>query len=52
MTSLTFGLLCFSSLVTIIDPFAAAPLDLVGRSRVVAAGSDALCAELAHALSA
>jgi multiple antibiotic resistance protein len=26
MTSLTFGLLCFSSLVTIIDPFAAAPL--------------------------
>lgn len=32
-------------------PFAAAPLDLVGRSRVVAAGSDALCEQLARALS-
>ena len=33
-------------------PFDAAPLDLLGRSRVVAAGSDALCAKLARALSA
>ena len=33
-------------------PFEAAPLDLEGRSRVVAAGNDALCAKLAHALSA
>jgi myo-inositol-1(or 4)-monophosphatase len=33
-------------------PFAAAPLDLVGRSRVVAAGTPELCAKLAHALSA
>jgi len=31
-------------------PFAAAPLDLVGRSRVVAAATPALCAELADAL--
>ncbi len=31
-------------------PFGAAPLDLEGRSRVVAAGSDALCARLAAAL--
>ena len=31
-------------------PFAAAPLDVEGRSRVVAAGSDALCGELARAL--
>ena len=31
-------------------PFGAAPLDLEARSRVVAAGSDALCAELAAAL--
>lgn len=31
-------------------PFAAAPLDLVGRSRVVAAASPALCADLAAAL--
>jgi myo-inositol-1(or 4)-monophosphatase len=33
-------------------PFAAAPLDLVGRSRVVAAGTTALCERLARALSA
>jgi myo-inositol-1(or 4)-monophosphatase len=33
-------------------PFAAAPLDLIGRSRVVAAGTDELCAQLADALSA
>ncbi|MBA2332594.1 MAG: hypothetical protein H0V94_07400 [Actinobacteria bacterium] len=32
-------------------PFEAAPLDLVGRSRVVAAGTPALCAQLAEALS-
>jgi myo-inositol-1(or 4)-monophosphatase len=32
-------------------PFGSAPLDLEGRSRVVAAGSDALVAELARALS-
>ncbi len=31
-------------------PFGAAPLDLVARSRVVAAGSEALCARLAAAL--
>ena len=31
-------------------PFAAAPLDLEGRSRVVAAATPALCAELADAL--
>ena len=33
-------------------PFSAAPLDLVGRSRVVAAGTDELCRNLARALSA
>ena len=32
-------------------PFGAAPLDLLGRSRVVAAGTEALCGELARALS-
>ena len=32
-------------------PFGSAPLDLEGRSRVVAAGSEALVAELARALS-
>ncbi|MDX6369508.1 MAG: monophosphatase [Gaiellaceae bacterium] len=32
-------------------PFAAAPLDLEGRSRVVAAGTPDLCRRLAHALS-
>jgi myo-inositol-1(or 4)-monophosphatase len=32
-------------------PFAAAPLDLGARSRVVAAGTPALCRELAEALS-
>ena len=31
-------------------PFGAAPLDLAARSRVVAAGSERLCAELAAAL--
>ena len=33
-------------------PFAAAPLDLEGRSRVVAAGNAELCARLATALTA
>jgi myo-inositol-1(or 4)-monophosphatase len=33
-------------------PFASAPLDLEGRSRVVAAGTDELCAQIASALSA
>jgi myo-inositol-1(or 4)-monophosphatase len=33
-------------------PFADAPLDLEGRSRVVAAGTPQLCRRLAHALSA
>jgi myo-inositol-1(or 4)-monophosphatase len=33
-------------------PFGAAPLDLEGRSRVVAAGTDELCAKVAAALSA
>ncbi len=33
-------------------PFATAPLDLVGRSRVVAAGNEELCARLAAALTA
>jgi myo-inositol-1(or 4)-monophosphatase len=33
-------------------PFGAAPLDLEGRSRVVAAGSDLLCARLTAALTA
>ena len=32
-------------------PFAQAPLDLLGRSRVVAAGKPELCAELARALT-
>jgi myo-inositol-1(or 4)-monophosphatase len=32
-------------------PFAAAPLDLEGRSRVVAAGTPEVCRQLAHALS-
>jgi myo-inositol-1(or 4)-monophosphatase len=32
-------------------PFAAAPLDLVGRSRVVAAGTDELCRTLENALT-
>ena len=31
-------------------PFGAAPLDLETRSRVVAAGSPGVCADLAHAL--
>ena len=31
-------------------PYRRAPLDLVGRSRVVAAGTPALCRQLAHAL--
>jgi myo-inositol-1(or 4)-monophosphatase len=33
-------------------PFGKAPLDLAGRSRVVAAGTDALCARLVTALTA
>jgi myo-inositol-1(or 4)-monophosphatase len=33
-------------------PFSAAPLDLEGRSRVVAAGTTEVCRRLAHALSA
>jgi myo-inositol-1(or 4)-monophosphatase len=33
-------------------PFAAAPLDVEGRSRVVAAGTPEACRQLAHALSA
>jgi myo-inositol-1(or 4)-monophosphatase len=33
-------------------PFSAAPLDLVGRSRVVAAGTTDVCAQVATALSA
>ncbi|MDP9304092.1 MAG: hypothetical protein M3O92_06250 [Actinomycetota bacterium] len=33
-------------------PFAAAPLDVKGRSRVVAAGTPEVCRQLAHALSA
>ena len=33
-------------------PFGAAPLDLEGRSRVVAAGTEELCAQIAAALSA
>ena len=33
-------------------PFADAPLDVEGRSRVVAAGTPELCRQLAHALSA
>jgi len=33
-------------------PFAAAPLDVEGRSRVVAAGTPEVCRRLAHALSA
>jgi myo-inositol-1(or 4)-monophosphatase len=33
-------------------PFAAAPLDVMGRSRVVAAGTPEICRRLAHALSA
>jgi myo-inositol-1(or 4)-monophosphatase len=32
-------------------PFGSAPLDLAGRSRVVAAGTPELCRELAQALS-
>jgi len=34
------------------SPFAAAPLDVKGRSRVVAAGTVEVCRQLAHALSA
>ena len=33
-------------------PFAAAPLDVKGRSRVIAAGTVEVCRQLAHALSA
>ena len=40
--------------VELIDapPFAAAPLDVVGRSRIAAAGTPELCAEIAAALTA
>jgi len=34
------------------EPFAAAPLDLEGRSRVAAAGTSDVCRRIAHALSA
>jgi myo-inositol-1(or 4)-monophosphatase len=34
------------------EPFAAAPLDLEGRSRLAAAGTTAACRQIAHALSA
>ena len=34
------------------EPFGAAPLDLEGRSRLAAAGTDAVCRQLARALSA
>jgi myo-inositol-1(or 4)-monophosphatase len=34
------------------EPFAAAPLDLAGRSRLAAAGTDDVCRQLARALSA
>ena len=37
-------------LFDVAEPFAAAPLDLAGRSRVAAAGSAELCARLASAL--
>ena len=33
-------------------PFGSAPLDLIGRSRVVASGNDELCRQLAQALTA
>jgi hypothetical protein len=33
------------------EPFGAAPLDLVGRSRLAAAGTDDLCRQIALALS-
>jgi hypothetical protein len=32
-------------------PFGSAPLDLIGRSRVVAAGNEQLCGQLAEALT-
>ena len=34
------------------EPFGAAPLDLGQRSRLAAAGTDAVCTQIAHALSA
>ena len=33
------------------EPFAAAPLDLAGRSRLAAAGTDDVCRQIARALS-
>ena len=39
-------------LFDVADDFGAAPLDLEQRSRVVAAGSTAVCTRIAHALSA
>ena len=38
-------------LFDVADPFSAAPLDLEGRSRLAAAGTDAVCRQLARALS-
>jgi myo-inositol-1(or 4)-monophosphatase len=38
-------------LFDVVDPFGAAPLDLVGRSRLAAAGTADVCRELARALS-
>ena len=39
-------------LFDVAEPFGAAPLDLEGRSRVVAAGTPDVCTRIAHALSA
>jgi myo-inositol-1(or 4)-monophosphatase len=39
-------------LFDVAEPFGAAPLDLVGRSRLAAAGTSDVCGQLAHALSA
>ncbi len=39
-------------LFDVVEPFGAAPLDLEGRSRVVAAGTTATCTRIARALSA
>jgi hypothetical protein len=38
-------------LFDVATPFAAAPLDLEGRSRVVAAGTSTVCTQIARALS-
>ena len=39
-------------LFDVTEPFGAAPLDLVGRSRVAAAGTSDVCSRIARALSA